>query len=128
MRRFALLVLLGLSGLCVFPDETWEPSDIHPVGSRMISDPVVELSQVLALGLIHVYQDRISPASISRCPFSISCSNFALRAISRRGLAFGLVMFIDRYYYRENATAFGNYDLVQADDGILKIDDSEYLE
>lgn len=128
MRRFALLLLLGLSGLCAFPDGTWEPSDVHPIGSRLLPVPVTGLSQDIALGLIHFYQARISPASISRCPFSVSCSNFASRAISRKGLALGLVMFIDRYYYRENATAFGTYDLVTADDGILRIDDGVYLE
>jgi putative component of membrane protein insertase Oxa1/YidC/SpoIIIJ protein YidD len=128
VRRFALFVLLGLSGLCAFPDETWEPSDVHLIGSRPPSVLVADLSQDIALSLIQMYQEKISLTSISRCPFSVSCSNFASRAISRKGLTLGLVMFIDRYYYRENATAFGNYDLVRADDGILKIDDSEYLD
>jgi putative component of membrane protein insertase Oxa1/YidC/SpoIIIJ protein YidD len=128
MKRLVALMLLGLSGVCAFPDETWEPSDIHPVGSPVPAAAQVDVAQSIALDLIHLYQVRISPASISRCPFLVSCSNFALRAIARKGFVVGSVMFIDRFWYRENAAAFGCYELARTDDGFLKIDDGQYLE
>ena len=128
MKRLVALVLLGFSGVCAFPDETWEPSDIHAVGSSVPAVAGVDVAQGIALDLIRLYQAKISPTSISRCPFVVSCSNFAFRAISRKGLVAGTVMFIDRFYYRENAAAFGSYELARTDDGFLKIDDGEYLE
>ena len=128
MKRLVALLLLGLSGICAFPDETWEPSDIHTVGSPVPVVARADIAQDIALDLIRLYQERISPASIGRCPFLVSCSNFAFRAIVRKGLVVGSIMFIDRFWYRENAAAFGCYGLARTDDGFLKIDDGEYLE
>jgi hypothetical protein len=129
VKRLFVLVLLGLSGLSVFADETWEPSDIHPIsaGSSILAEPHGRLFEGTALSLISFYQTKISPLTIIRCPFLVSCSTFAARAIADKGLALGLAIFIDRYYYRENTTAFRLYRLVRTEGDILKIDDSEYL-
>ena len=129
MKHFLLVGLLGLSALSIFPEEPWESSDIHPLNrsSPGLMEPGGKLFQEPVVDLIRFYQEKIAPHTIARCPFVISCSNFAARAIEEKGLAFGICIFVDRYYYRENAAAFQLYGLVTTDGAILKIDDSEYL-
>jgi len=73
---------------------------------------------------ISFYQTNLSPKSISRCPFSLSCSRFAVESIKQRGPLFGACLFIDRYFYRENEEAYLHYGLVEVRDGTLKLDDA----
>jgi len=61
--------------------------------------------------LIHLYQNHAAPNSISRCPFVISCSHFADRALEKYNLL-GIPVFIDRFFYRENNELFGRYPKV----------------
>jgi putative component of membrane protein insertase Oxa1/YidC/SpoIIIJ protein YidD len=79
----------------------------------------------LFLPLIHLYQGRIGPNSIHRCPFVVSCSNFAKIGIERYGI-FGLFLFLDRYLYRENPEMREHYPTVRADDGRLLLDDGAF--
>ena len=81
----------------------------------------------MGLGLIRWYQRDISTRSISRCPFSISCSNYAARAVERHGLLVGVCLFIDRNLYRENAGMVARYSLVEGADGALRLDDGFFL-
>lgn len=81
----------------------------------------------LADNAIVWYQHDISPSSIDRCPFLISCSNYARKAIATHGLLKGLCLFIDRNLYRENIEMFRLYTLIQKQNGILKLDDSFFL-
>lgn len=102
---------------------------LEPGGTKVVKPPATpdfSLLKEIAEGLISIYQREISPHSISRCPFSISCSAFAKQAIDRYGLL-GLAKFIDRYYYRENREALVHYRLVEKSQGILKLDDSFFL-
>lgn len=108
-------------------DNAWEPGEGRPSGSAHKSFSTVSVITGFADNLIKVYQTDISRNSISRCPFKISCSNFAREAISRYGLV-GFLMFIDRYYYRENMQSFSLYPLVDVGEGTLKLDDSFYMQ
>jgi hypothetical protein len=130
MKGFFLLVFFGLSTVHGFPEEPWEPSEVHTIGcnSFAFAAPKGGALEDIALGMIRFYQTEVSPRSVKRCPFLISCSNFAATAIRDKGLLFGLVVFLDRYYYRENVAAFSLYKLVIVDGYTLKIDDREYLE
>lgn len=104
--------------------DSWEPEER---GATSLQHPrKFSLLPAVADQLISLYQTKISPQSISRCPFKISCSMFAQRAIDRYGI-FGVAMFIDRYYYRENHEAFAHYTLVVTNQGILKLDDALFL-
>ena len=105
-------------------EDSWEPEERRTVASLPLRSFSL-LTEVSVL-LISFYQTEISPQSISRCPFKISCSTFAKRAIEEYGL-FGLAMFIDRYYYRENHEVFAHYRLVVSKEGILKLDDAPFL-
>ena len=109
-------------------DEPWEAEDlpssynqkdtINTTFNHYISYPLLEM--------INWYQDEVSPNSIQRCIFNISCSNFAEIAISKYGLV-GLLFFIDRYFYRENSEAYIHYPRIIKKNGQIKLDDKEFL-
>jgi len=77
--------------------------------------------------LIEQYQTKISPRSISRCMFEISCSNYASKAISEKGLILGIAYFIDRNLYREHTHARQYYQLVVNHDESLKLSDTYFI-
>lgn len=77
----------------------------------------------LALSAIHFYQRDMRDKSISRCPYRVSCSRFAVREIQRHGFIIGLAYFLDRFFYRENEEAMQHYPTVVMPDGSLKLDD-----
>ncbi len=108
---------------------SWEPDDLDKEEAlydkpKGLNSPVGSVT----LSLIRVYQKRISPKStMNRCPFKTSCSNFAFQSISRQGFLVGMLLFIDRYYYRENISAPYNYPLYENEEGVLKLNDDYYL-
>lgn len=67
---------------------------------------------IIVENIVHFYQTNIGKHSVSRCPFTISCSNFLLRAIKKEGAIKGTALFIDRYYYRENQFLYSKYKLI----------------
>lgn len=73
------------------------------------------------------YQESIGPRSISRCPFAISCSNYALQAVHLHGPVVGIMYFIDRNLYRENPGTPYMYPLIETESRVLKLDDSYFL-
>ena len=74
-----------------------------------------------------LYQTKVSDKSIHRCPFYTSCSRFYSIALREYGCLWGSIMFIDRYFYRENKAAYKYYDFKSRDDGVLKLDDDYFL-
>ncbi|MBM4170158.1 MAG: membrane protein insertion efficiency factor YidD [Ignavibacteria bacterium] len=135
-RSAASVVLLALFFACsLSPAQTkpidsvpWEPDDLPRRGAKLPTAPnPARVFQDAALSLIGVYQNRIGPLSIHRCPYTPSCSNFARRAIERHGLFVGLCMFIDRNMYRENPGMFRHYNLRRLPGGVLKLDDQFFL-
>ncbi len=74
------------------------------------------------------YHTKLEYNTIRRCPFLITCSNFAYMQIEKRGLLLGTLYFIDRHYYRENFDAFAIYPMKQNSEGIYKLDDNFYVE
>lgn len=90
--------------------------------SRAPNDPSHgPAADLLLLALDH-YQHHIGPNSVSRCPFVLSCSHFAVRALQRFGIL-GLPMLLDRYLIRENTQAYDHYQHHIGDDGRLRLDD-----
>jgi len=77
--------------------------------------------------LIDFYQKNISVKSIERCPFKTSCSNFARHVFERYGIIKGMMLFIDRYYFREHKYSYRYYIKIIKDDKIL-LDDDLFLE
>ena len=129
-----ILLLVPLSG---FADEhaseievPWEPEDL-PVGDPTSLRPrPPALLKSFARPAIHFYRRRIASQSTDRCPFHISCSHFAEKAVERFGFVQGVALFIDRHYFREHAGALNLYPLRETwiNNRIkLKLDDSFYL-
>jgi putative component of membrane protein insertase Oxa1/YidC/SpoIIIJ protein YidD len=105
-------------------DVPFEPARAH-AAARPEEDGPSGFSPAadVLLPLIGVYREHIGPASIRRCPFAVSCSAFARDAIERHGL-FGLLLFFDRYLFRENPDAWRHYGVVRVEDGTLRLDDA----
>ena len=108
----------------------WEPEDL-PIGdSTGFQPPPPALLKSLARPAIHFYRRRIASQSTDRCPFHISCSHFAEKAVERFGFVRGVALFIDRHFFREHAGALHLYPLRETwiNNRIkLKLDDSFYL-
>ena len=108
--------------------EPWEAEDLLPPGPLAGAEaPQTSPFIALAGSLIGFYQKEIGPQSVSRCPFYISCSEFARRAILRHGFVLGLALYIDRNLYRENSTTHWYYPYRETGAGVLKLDDGFYL-
>jgi len=78
-------------------------------------------------GLVLAYRENGTNVSIHRCIFHVSCSHFAERALSKYGVVEGGIMFIDRYFYRENQAAKAFYPLAGESDGTYRLDDSPFV-
>lgn len=129
-----LILVLALEGLAEENDSKvevpWEPEEVSVDVPHRLRPPPPALLKSLARPAIHFYRRRIAVQSIDRCPFHISCSNFAERAVERFGLVRGVALFIDRHYFREHSGALHLYPLREArrNDRIrLKLDDSFFL-
>ena len=85
------------------------------------------IAEDVSLQLIDWYQKSIAPSSIERCPFKVSCSNFAKQAIQQHGFIGGLCLFIDRNLYRENSEIYSQYEKIVLPSGVIKLDDTFYL-
>ncbi len=108
----------------------WEPENLPVDDSTRLRPPPPALLKSLARPAIHFYRQRIASQSTDRCPFHISCSHFAEKAVERFGFVRGVALFIDRHYFREHAGALHLYLLRETwrNNRIkLKLDDSFYL-
>lgn len=105
----------------------WEAEDIYLKEDidSIISTSTLNVMMKPVDIVINLYQMDITGNSIQRCPFKISCSNFAKIAIKKHGVL-GILIFLDRYFFRENISAYINYNFVLTK-GVLKLDDSFYL-
>lgn len=124
-----LLLALPLSSLSqVVEDEPWEPGEETVLlFQRELKPPLVTSPlDYLMLRAISYYQRSLSGKSVSRCPFEISCSQFAAIAIRKYGLL-GYAIFIDRYFYRENPSIYSLYIKKVTKNGVVKLDDKIYL-
>ncbi len=119
MFRWPLKFVFGLLIFCSnvycqstdYTYDSWEKGEVIQASPFILSEPG---SNPLISGmqtLIHLYQSKAAPNSISRCPFAISCSRYADRALEKYGV-FGIPVFVDRFFYRENNELFGLYPKV----------------
>ena len=119
MKLFTFLcIIITFFYLSSF-EEPWEWEDIE------LNSPQNYISSKNYL--INFYQNQISSKSISRCPFYISCSNYATIAICKHGWFKGILYFIDRNFYRENFSAWYLYPFKEKQNGVLRLDDSYFL-
>ena len=108
----------------------WEPEDLPAANPARPQPPPPTLLKSLAPPAIRFYRRHIATQSTERCPFHISCSHFAEKAVERFGLVRGAALFIDRHYFREHVGALHLYPLRETwrNHRIkLKLDDSFFL-
>ncbi|MDE2797925.1 MAG: membrane protein insertion efficiency factor YidD [Gemmatimonadota bacterium] len=110
----------------------WEPEELlvgTPIHlNKRLQSPT--LLKSFAQSGIQFYRRRIEPQSTNRCPFHISCSHFAEKAIERFGFIRGIAIFMDRHFFREHAGALQAYPMRETwrNNRIkLKLDDSFFL-
>lgn len=111
-------------------DAPWEPEDLPAADLARPGPPPPSLLKSLAPPAIRFYRRHVATQSTERCPFHISCSHFAEKAVERFGLVRGVALFIDRHYFREHAGALRLYPLREAwRRGRIrpKLDDSFFL-
>jgi hypothetical protein len=85
------------------------------------SNPVT----VLFRAFIDLYQKKVSTNSVQRCPFTLSCSQYAMHALEHYDIL-GIPLFIDRFFFRENESLLDNY-IIRKWDRKTTFDDSFYL-
>ena len=108
--------------------DAWEPDATGKgFAPKRAEEPESAMDVWLAKALIRFYQTDIGPNSISRCPFLVSCSNFAMQAIEKYGFFPGILLFIDRIYYRENSAAYLFYPKKRNSGLFLRLDDRYFL-
>jgi putative component of membrane protein insertase Oxa1/YidC/SpoIIIJ protein YidD len=108
--------------------DPWEPDAlaVNPAKARSV-DAEIPVDADLAVRLIRFYQTDININSISRCPFAISCSNFAMQAIRKYGFGIGILIFIDRICFRENQAAYLYYPIKRNERNQSRLDDTYFL-
>jgi putative component of membrane protein insertase Oxa1/YidC/SpoIIIJ protein YidD len=108
--------------------EAWEPDVLGGgLSGTPAAKPEISMDADLAIQLIRFYQTDINTNSVSRCPFSVSCSNFALQAIGRYGFGTGILFFIDRIYFREHQAAYLYYPNKRNERNQTRLDDTYFL-
>jgi hypothetical protein len=129
MIRILLLSALLTGSLCAQSEEPgpWEPGERNPLLLLpQQSERSYSAFTLVSGAVIGFYRSSVSVNSVSRCPFEISCSSFALHAVQRYGAA-GIPLVIDRYFYRENVQAFSLYTRSVNPNGLVKLDDALFL-
>lgn len=133
-----ILLLVFLPRTCLSSEHSstldvpWEPEDLLVAEAASWTGPPQKpaLLKPLAQSAIQFYRRRIAIESTDRCPFHISCSRFAEKAVQRFGVVRGIALFIDRHFFREHVGAQQYYSLRETlvnNRIALKLDDSFYL-
>jgi len=90
-----------------------------PPEARGALDPLT----ILAEGVVRAYQaSPKKPSSIGRCPFSPSCSHYAMEAIHRHGPLAAALLTADRLFFREHQALDAQYLKVPTESGIRFLD------
>lgn len=128
--KYLLCIFLLLTNLYLFGlDEPWESNEIKTLSEAFQNDSKLmnDRDEGLLQWALNFYQEKQSNKTIHRCSFYISCSDYLPKALEIHGFPFGLFVFFDRYFYRENKAAFTYYPLKKRPDGVYKLDDEYFL-
>ncbi len=128
----AFLIVFSIS-LPLFGSPVPGPSrfSTDPFGTANLdiskADNDTKKSSSILWSLQEIYHHQISNSTIARCPFKTSCSSFLISAVERTDIFRGSIAFLDRYFYRENPSAWSNYSYYAGEGNILKLNDDYYL-
>jgi hypothetical protein len=104
----------------------WESGTANTLPPFPKPQPKVEgsHSQLLPLAVINFYKSHITDLISTHCPSYPSCSSYGKQCIERHGFL-GILMTIDRLYYRENNAMQYYYKLVDSPKGFKFFDPPE---
>jgi putative component of membrane protein insertase Oxa1/YidC/SpoIIIJ protein YidD len=131
MLRLTLILITLLPSLSSYlfaqsnSDNGSEPWEVLSNHQHIEEDNPPTFTDFLIGGLISSYQENAAKNSISRCPFSTSCSVFGKHVIHRYGVL-GVCMFLDRYLYREHKFMQLYYVLKVKSNGLIRYDDDYF--
>lgn len=101
-----LLILIIISQALASSDWGWELTEVKTVKKEKDKES-------LPVKLIGYYQKKISPVQGSRCPMYPTCSHYTKEAIEVFGPVIGIVMGVERMYFRENRGLFSKDSLYE---------------
>jgi len=127
MRFIAVAVFGAATVLCsVAEDAPWDFGSQQAPASAELTKPGTIDSDILR-ALVNLYRDNEGKNSVHRCIFNVTCSHFAQLAVDKHGFVLGSIMFVDRYFYRENNDARLFYPLEREQDGTFRLDDDPFV-
>ena len=74
----------------------------HENKKNYFENEILKNNRTLFSKLIWYYKKNVSPKQGPRCPCFPSCSTFTLYSMKKYGFFWGLIMGIERIYFREN--------------------------
>jgi hypothetical protein len=127
IRRWA--AFLGLAALLSqnlsADDAPWGFNSPPPVASDQNEAPTLVVETIDFL--VSQYRSNKVDTSIHRCLFDVSCSHLAEVALKKRGILVGTLVFVDRYFYRENNQARELYPMVANKEGLYHFSDQFFV-
>lgn len=128
--------MLAVAILCVmsvphFPQALLTDSEPLEAGEALhrplsfSSTPSSNPVTVLFRAFVSLYQQKVSTNSVQRCPFTLSCSQYAMHAMERYDIL-GIPLFLDRFFFRENESVNDNY-VIRMRNRRATYDDAFYL-
>jgi len=118
-------VATALSFPLVADDSPW--GFAQPVAADKSLDSIPSTATQVFEILLKSYRENKERTSVHRCLFNVSCSHFAEISFSKYGFLAGSVVFVDRYFFRENNGARGLYPLRGDENGIFHLDDGPFV-
>ncbi|MBL7998749.1 MAG: membrane protein insertion efficiency factor YidD [Candidatus Kapabacteria bacterium] len=104
-------------------DEPTERKETQTVHSVDTIPPA--FTDFLIGGLISSYQSNAKETSVGRCPYATSCSAFGKDVFHRYGMI-GLLLFLDRYFFREHNFIGLYYPLKELANGSIRYNDDYF--
>ncbi len=99
MDKILFILFISISSLLFTQDWGWDLTEKKEFTTSKRGETIFK-------SLITYYQKEVSPIQGDRCPFYPSCSHFTLKSMELFGFNLGLIMGIERIYYRENYGLF----------------------
>jgi len=108
--KVLIVVLFSTLPVTGFCEINIGSSELNTAYSALV-DNEKDVFSSFSLRIIEWYQQRISPFSGPECFFYPTCSGFIKQAIIRYGFFTGILMGIDRLFYREGRSSLDYYPL-----------------
>lgn len=113
---FLLIFSFIASGIAFGPEEekkSINKIEIEEFPTLVSGSPL----NIIFYGPVRFYQKYLSKMRVAHCPSYPSCSRFAIASFKKYGFFFGLLMTVDRMFYRENSSMYSYYPYIKVNGG-----------